>query len=161
MKPHRKNIRLPKNAYHHKEQYFITICINERKLLLGEIKNQINTLNPAGLLIERIWIEIISNSKFYSCSDYVVMPNHFHAILTQNEESPELTLSDLIRRFKSKSTVQYINGVKQQGFIPFNKKLWQKSFYDRILRSQFELDAAIEYVRNNHLCWEKDPYHSR
>ncbi|MCK8827529.1 hypothetical protein MWH25_07210 [Natroniella acetigena] len=55
--------------------------------------------------------------------------------------------------FKSLTTNQYIKGVRKKSWSPFNKKLWQRNFYDRIIRNSKELNQIRRYIKNNPLKW--------
>ena len=67
-----------------------------------------------------------------------------------------LSLSGIIQRVKTLTTKKYIDGVKNNNWIPFNKRLWQRSFYDCIIRNEQSLDKIREYIKNNPLKWELD-----
>jgi REP element-mobilizing transposase RayT len=61
----------------------------------------------------------------------------------------------IIGRFKSYTTIQYINGVKSQKWKPFYERLWQKGYYDRIINNKYELFAVRKYICDNPLNWNK------
>ncbi len=97
------------------------------------------------------------------------MPNHFHAIISivgadlcvcpDNAAKGEHTGSPLhrmIQWFKTMSTNEYIHAVKQMGWTPFDKKLWQRNYYERIICNDKELFRTREYIQNNPLNWEMD-----
>jgi hypothetical protein len=69
-------------------------------------------------------------------------------------------LSEYIRRFKTITTKLYIDGVKEGYYPPFDKAIWQKSFYDRILRDEAEYLRAWKYIDENPTKWSLDEYHS-
>lgn len=75
--PHRKSIRLKEYDYSKAGLYFITICVQNRKCLFGEIP----ILNDAGKMIEKWYFELENKYPEISCHDMVVMPNHFHCII--------------------------------------------------------------------------------
>ena len=66
------------------------------------------------------------------------------------------TLCEIVGAFKSKSTNEYIGGVKQSGWIPFDGKLWQRNYYDHIIRDEKSFEQIREYVINNPLRWNID-----
>lgn len=74
---------------------------------------------------------------------------------------PALSLSDIIHRFKSFTTHRYMEGVKNNGWKSFDGKLWQRSFYDHIIRNEESLDNIRAYIQNNPLKWESDTNNSR
>ena len=66
------------------------------------------------------------------------------------------TLSDVIERFKSLTTKRYIDGVRVHGWHSFSGKLWQRSFHDRIIRNETELNNMRTYICNNPSEWDTD-----
>jgi len=69
------------------------------------------------------------------------------------------SLFDVMEWFKTMTTNEYIRNVKQSGWLPFHKKLWQRSYYDRIVRDEDELNSIREYVMYNPLKWGVDQNH--
>lgn len=67
-----------------------------------------------------------------------------------------LSIPEVIHRFKSLTTRKYINGVKENNWQPFNKRLWQRNYYEHIIRNEEELNASREYIVNNPIKWELD-----
>ena len=74
---------------------------------------------------------------------------------------PTMALSDIMHRFKSFTTHKYMAGVKNDGWKPFDGKLWQRSFYDHIIRNEESLDNVRAYIQNNPLKWELDAHNPR
>jgi len=66
------------------------------------------------------------------------------------------TVGRIVQAFKSITTHEYINGVKQYGWQRFHKKLWQRSYYEHIIRNEKEMNHAREYIVNNPARWESD-----
>ena len=66
------------------------------------------------------------------------------------------TVPGMIQWFKTMSTNDYIRNVKTNGWTPFNKRLWQRSFHDHIIRNERSLNAIREYIANNPINWEQD-----
>ena len=69
---------------------------------------------------------------------------------------PTMSLSDVVHRFKSLTTRKYINGVKNSRWAPFRRTLWQRSFYDHIIRNDKDLTRVREYIQNNPINWALD-----
>lgn len=67
-----------------------------------------------------------------------------------------LSLPDVVHRFKSITTNRYIHGVKQHGWKPFRGTLWQRNYYERVIRNERELREVREYIINNPLKWMLD-----
>ena len=57
------------------------------------------------------------------------------------------------------TTNEYIKGVKNKIYPPFNKRIWQRNYYDRIIRNEQEYEKIYEYIENNPLKWEEDKYY--
>jgi len=133
-KHHRQSIRLKGYDYSPPGYYYVTICTQDRKKLFGEINDAIIRLNDAGQMIDQEWNQI---PKRYGCvilDEFVVMPNHFHGILQLiSDKNDGNSLFEIIGAFKSITTNQYINCVKQNNWPTFRKRLWQLRYHDRVI----------------------------
>ena len=69
---------------------------------------------------------------------------------------PTLSLSDVVHRFKTLTTRLYIQGVKKEGWEPFDTKFWQRSFFEHVIRNEKSLNKIRAYIRDNPLNWELD-----
>ncbi|MEE0945799.1 MAG: transposase [Acutalibacteraceae bacterium] len=156
--PKRKIIRLQEFDYNSNGSYFVTICTKDKKALFTLNDNNDIATN----LIKDAFEEIINKYSNAECPVLVVMPNHLHAIINicgdeeraDNKSAP--TISDIIRAFKRRSTVKYIEKVKQ-GVLPhFDKQIWQRSFYDHVIRNQNDYFEIYKYITENPLKWELD-----
>ena len=161
--PKRKLMRLNNYDYRQNGAYFITICTEKRLPLLGKIENSVLILNSAGVMV---FDKLAELSRFYpelNVDKFIVMPNHLHAIMmiqqggTTRRSFP--TLSDYIRRFKTLTTKLYIDGVKNSIYPKFDKKVWQRSYHDRIIRNEQEYQKTWEYIDTNPIEWQKDSYY--
>jgi len=179
---HSRSIRLKGYDYSQAGLYFITICTQNRLCLFGEIENGEMILNDPGIMIEHQWQELIYCFDNIKLHEFIVMPNHFHGIIefvrvplvgTQNVEQPPTmgqpqtgqpqgiapTVGDVVGAFKSLSTNEYIRGVKNNGWSRFNKKLWQRNYYEHIIRDEKSCYQIWEYVQTNPLKWQDDKYY--
>lgn len=174
----RKSIRLKEYDYSQNGGYFVTICVQNRKNLFGEIKNQSMFLNDVGTMIEMWWKKLPIKYSQISLDAYVIMPNHFHGIIIINtvgashvgahdkviDDSrmqragtrPAPTIGDIVGGFKSITTHAYILGVKEKHWEPFEKRLWQRNYYEHVIRDEQDANRVREYIQNNPLNWEKD-----
>jgi len=142
----------------------VTVCIQGKICLFGDIADGAMQMNDAGRMAEKWWIEL--NHKFdnVETDEYVVMPNHFHGIIMLTIANPiqgahtGAPLQEIMQWFKTMTTNEYIRGVKQKGWPPFPGKLWQRSYYDHIIRNENELNLAREYIMYNPIRWPKDKY---
>ncbi|MEA2108658.1 MAG: transposase, partial [Pseudomonadota bacterium] len=76
--------------------------------------------------------------------------------------APTLSLPDVVHRFKTMTTKRYVAGVKQNGWLRFDGKLWQRNYYDHIIRNENELNRIRRYIVDNPAKWELDrenPHH--
>ena len=67
-----------------------------------------------------------------------------------------LSLPDVVHRFKSLTTARYRHGVMNQGWPPFAGRLWQRNYFERVIRDEDELSRIREYIVNNPLQWDLD-----
>jgi REP element-mobilizing transposase RayT len=68
------------------------------------------------------------------------------------------TLGDMVGAFESITTVEYIRGVKSKNWQPFNGKLWQRNYWEHIIRNEEEYQRISNYIRNNPSNWKKDKF---
>lgn len=132
--------------------YFLTICVREKQCLLWD---GMKALSDIGKIADNAIrkIETVYNNAIID--KYVVMPNHIHILLllTENETTPDgckvrvpTTISGIIHQMKRRVTLQV-------GF-----SIWQKSFYDRIVRNEREYSKIWEYIETNPDRWSDDQY---
>ena len=163
--PQRKSQRLKNYDYSQNAAYFVTICTQNHLCLFGKISNETLILNDAGKMVSDKFAEIPKHYPHIEIIKYVVMPNHLHAILLiQNDESTKghsatMTLSEYIRRFKTLTTKLYIEGVKANRYPAFNKRVWQRSYHDHVIRNEADFLRIYEYIETNPLKWHLDKYY--
>ena len=73
--------------------------------------------------------------------------------------APTVSLPDVIQSFKRHSTIEYIKLVKQNILPPFDKQIWQRGYYEHIIRNEHEYQKIYEYIENNPIKWEEDKYY--
>ena len=66
------------------------------------------------------------------------------------------TLGDVMGAYKSLTTIEYARGVTTWGWQSFDRRLWQRNYYERVIRDGRELDRAREYIANNPMQWALD-----
>lgn len=154
---HRRSIRLKGFDYSQSAIYFITICIQDRKCLLGSIEDNRMLLSDPGNLVSEQWIELPLRFPSVVIDEFVVMPNHFHGIIcTTDSTLSKPSLSEIVGSFKSIVTHKYIDGVNNKNWVPFNQRLWQRNYYERIVRNDLELQNIQQYIQNNPTNWQTD-----
>lgn len=145
----------------------MTICTQDRQCLFGEIivgagpsASPNMVINDAASMIQSIWKEIPDHYPCVEIDEFVIMPNHLHGIVVLNGHpqggAPTLSLFDVAHRFKSLTTVRYRHGVKQNKWHPFPGKLWQRNYYEHVIRNENELNRIRQYIIDNPTNWDKD-----
>lgn len=152
----RKQNRLAGYDYSQNGAYFITVCIKDKKCLLGKIVGGDAYIAPKILLSE-----YGKTVEKYICGikglhKYIIMPNHIHMIIficneegTMRASSPTQSIPQLIKSFKTLIT-------KEIGF-----SVWQHSYYDHIIRDDADYEAIWEYIENNPLKWKEDRFYRK
>jgi putative transposase len=180
---HRQSIRLKGYDYSQRGYYFITVCTQGRWCVFGEIKKDRVVLNDAGKMVGRWWNELKNKYANIKIDEYVVMPNHCHGIINvidsvgadqcvcpynmgehtinkmgEHAGSPlqERPIYEMIQWFKTMTTNEYIRNVKQNRWEPFDGKLWQRNYYEQIVRDETSLRRVREYIINNPRQWQQD-----
>lgn len=159
-KNNRKTIRLKNYDYHKSGSYFITICTQNREHLFGEVVAGQMVLNDAGEMIQNWLYKLGDNFDGIFIDGMVMMPNHVHFILsiTMSIEGRDkaLPLHKMIQWFKAMSTNEYIRGVKSNIFPAFNKRIWQRNYYEHIIRNEKSFLEIQEYMKHNPQKWKED-----
>ena len=170
--PKRKLQRLAGYDYSQCGTYFITICTQNKRCLFGRYSDAGITLNDAGKMVSEKFAEV---SEYYSdivVEKHIVMPNHLHGLLSIQEDSKlqpcslptdgtyllPTILSTYVQRFKTLTTKLYIDGVKSGSYPPFDQKLWQKSYYDHIIRDETDFATHWEYIEFNPIRFREDEF---
>ncbi len=164
---HRRSIRLKEYDYTQKGAYFITIVTYQREPLFGEIVDGVMQLNEWGEIARREWFKTAELRPFVELyeDEFVVMPNHAHGILWMNDDvgaerrsaptdMPHVTagsLGAIVRAYKSAVTYA-INAARQtRGMV-----VWQRNYYEHIIRNDADLNRIRNYIVNNPLKWADD-----
>jgi putative transposase len=175
-KHHRKSIRLKDYDYSQSVAYFVTMCAYKKQCLFGDIINGKVELSEIGVIVEQYWKEISVHFQNVSLDYFVIMPNHIHGIInivgakhshlaSTNKTSvfpanalplrlhgtdPD-SLGAIIQNFKSITTRKINKMLKHQGM-----SIWQKNYYEHIIRNDDNLNEICEYIINNPLKWDLD-----
>lgn len=184
---HRRTIRLNGFDYSNNGYYFVTVCVQNRENLFGEINNGQMILNEIGENINKIFIDYFNN-KYFKMDEFILMPDHFHIIiiiynkhddvgaglvpaLNENNERADdennerattrvaptnITLGKIIGELKSRITNEYIKNVKINNRPRFDKRLFQRNYFERIIRNEKEYLKIKEYIKSNPEMWERD-----
>lgn len=150
MLPKRKSTAIPHYDYSQPGAYFITLCVEKRRPILGKIDSSPQVvLSSIGKIVSVVWYSL---PQRFPCLDaisqsiFVVVPDHIHGILqiTAGGASPSPTLHQILGSFKSITTIETNRLLGTPG-----QKLWQRSAYEHILRNQQDFDEAAGYIAEN------------
>ncbi|MBC7766073.1 MAG: transposase [Hyphomonadaceae bacterium] len=174
---HRRSIRLKHYDYTTNGYYFVTICTENKENLFGDIIDGKMLLSHAGNMVEERYLNLKNMFEDIELVQYIVMPNHFHAIIAlvgagfmsahdevssnpkRADTRPAPTMGDVICAFKSMTTNAYIKGVRSGIYSPFQKHIWQRNYYEHVIRDKNEFLNTWEYIASNALKWCEDEYY--
>jgi len=159
MPPGRRSLRLARFDYASPGAYFVTVVVHQRRCLLGDVVSDRSVPNDAGLMVLDTCHSLASRYPGITVGAVVIMPNHVHCILELDgncSTGRRLPLPAIVGTFKSLTTTRYIEGVKRHAWPAFERHLWQRSYYDRVIRDDAELAAFREYIATNPLRWTLD-----
>jgi len=161
LRPRRKRTRLGTFDYRSPGPYFVTICTHHREHRFGVIVADEMQPAPAGEMVAEIWSMLLDQYPTTVLADFVVMPNHMHGVLwfEPAEESARPALADVVTWFKTVTTNHYIRGVRDSGWPPYDRHLWQRNYHEHIVRNDADMERIRDYVRNNPANWREDTYH--
>ncbi|MDQ3565938.1 MAG: transposase [Pseudomonadota bacterium] len=213
---HRRSIRLRGYDYTQAGLYFVTIVVQDRACLFGEVVDDHMRLNDAGRMVAAEWDALCFRFINIDLDAFVVMPNHIHGVIvitgtigpdgstvplvgTQSTTGAHTTaatvgaalvgaqsttgdivraplvgapptgaqtgattrvaptLGKIVGTLKSLTTVAYTRGVKTQGWSPFRERLWQRNYFEHIVRNEESLHRIRQYIADNPAHWTDDP----
>ena len=153
--PVRRFPRLKNYDYSQPGSYFVTICVQDRSKMFGEVEDDVMHLNPVGEIVQAVWNALPERLPGVLADACVIMPNHFHGIIVITEAGlttpggQKLTLGEIVRVFKS-LTSYYIH---KSGTTDFH---WQLKYWDTILRNDRQAFVIRQYIANNPARWTLD-----
>ncbi len=170
---HRRSIRLRGYDYTHAGAYFVTVCTWQRECVLGRIEDGILIPSEWGRIVDECWRALPSHFPNIALDAFAIMPNHVHGIIVIRNDSnsddrrgeaflkaPNASplqgtqpgsLGAILQNFKSVST-RKINQTRDIPDLP----VWQRNYYEHIVRDERELEGIREYIVNNPVRWETD-----
>ena len=153
----------------------MTIVTQDRLCLFGDVIEDEMHVNGAGAMVSEVWRQLPSRFPTMELDAFVVMPNHVHGIVALNQPvgvplvgtqgdgiakrattrvAP--TLGDVVGAYKSITTLRYTQGVKVGLWQAFRGRLWQRNYYEHVIRNESELNKAREYIVGNPALWARD-----
>lgn len=167
---HRRSIRLQGFDYSGPGAYFVTICTQGRTCLFGDVVDSKIRLNDAGTMVEKCWLAIPLHFPDVILDEFVVMPNHIHGIVVIKDgvvgaknfsplrnnnadvrglRSPSKTIGSVIRGFKIGVTKWFREGRGADN-------VWQRNYYEHIIRDEESLNRIRQYIHENPMQWAYD-----
>ena len=174
-KHHRRSIRLKGYDYTSPGAYFVTICVQDRECVLGEVIDGEMQLSDRGRIAAESWVWLGEQYPYATVDAWVVMPNHTHAIITIHDDcaggsgtggsgpggsrtAPTTTrrkpLGRLVGAFKTVST-KHINLICDTPGAPF----WQRNYWEHVIRDEISYRRIYDYVEHNPARWQDDQLH--
>jgi putative transposase len=157
---HRRSIRLKGYDYSRNGAYFVTICSWNREMIFGEVLEGKIGLNECGRIIDATWSWLDEQYPYLKSIEYVVMPNHLHGVLLfdhpmgGSRTAPTgriKALGRILGAFKTHS-IKLVNEFRQTPGAP----IWQRNYYERIIRDEPELNRISDYIVSNPVNWVHD-----
>jgi putative transposase len=164
--PQRRSIRLPHFDYRTFTGYFLTICTHEKRCTLGYIADGEMQRSPLGMLVQRCWDDLPKHLSYVRVDASVVMPNHFHGIVFLEPDpagaaccaptadirqvNPK-SLPAVVRTFKAA-----VSRLARGRIVLLGVLIWQRNYYEHVVRDDQDLDNIRQYILNNPAQWEFD-----
>ena len=168
-KPTRRSLRLKGFDYAQPGAYYVTVLVQKGWPLFGEVVEEQMRLNDAGKMVRQVWDALPVRFPAIELDAFVVMPNHVHGIVAitrpagaqradgqcpaNTPDHNPVTLGDVVSAFKSLTTAEYASNVKSMKWPPFRGRLWQRGYYDHVVRDDESLRKIREYILGNPTLW--------
>ncbi|MDD2622750.1 MAG: transposase [Bacteroidales bacterium] len=168
----RRSIRLKGYDYAQGGLYFITLCCQNRACLFGDVVNGEMKWNDAGKIADECWMDIPKHFPNSVLHQHIVMPNHIHGIIelsdivpvgaknfspllqipepsSQPFSSPSKTIGSIVRGYK----IGVTKWMRQNTDLFY---VWQRNYYEHIIRNKQSYQRISEYIMNNPETWTED-----
>ncbi|MGL4767714.1 MAG: REP-associated tyrosine transposase [Formosimonas sp.] len=150
--PVRRSIRLAHYDYTQEGLYFVTICVHNRRCLLGEVRDGVMWVNELGEQVRKVWQDLPLHYPHVALHEFVIMPNHIHGVIELNDRTTH-GLSEIVRALKTFSA-RRINQMLGLTSAPF----WQRNYHEHVIRDERSCNQIFEYIQNNPAQWAQDRY---
>ena len=201
----RVQLRMKAWDYRNTATYFVTICARQRVAVFGDVVDGRMVLNAAGKTVYSVWNDIPEHFPNVELDEFVVMPDHFHALIRLKRVNPDDVKCDVGARHASPlrapsthavppgapsthavppdatpscdANGEYVDGIVR-GFAPASLasviasfksavtkriniarntpgvSVWQRNYYERVIRDEYHLEKTRIYVRDNPAAWD-------
>ena len=155
----RKNTRLKGYDYSTAGYYFITMCVKDKHEMLGRVVGDAVHSVPQVDLSEygNIVQQILENggAPCIKLEKYIIMPNHIHMILIVSHVEKR----DAVDSVPYKSLIPtFVRSLKTMASKQIGFSIWQRSYYDRVIRDEAEYQRIWQYIDENPARWAEDDY---
>ncbi len=161
--PERKQTRLKNYDYSSPGAYFITMCVKNKENLLGEIVGcgDFDTpqmiLSEYGKILHKYIVMMNQKYSHIKIDKYIIMPNHFHMILSITGYNGA---SQTAAPYNNESS-KFVSLLKRYCNREYKKNIWQRSFHNHIIRSDRDYDKIWEYIDTNIIRWDDDCFNPK
>ncbi len=162
---HRRSIRLPNYDYSRPGAYFVTICVQDRSCLFGDVVGGEMWLNDVGRVTCDCWDDIPKHFPHVHLDAFVIMPNHVHGILVIADFAVPVGAKNFSPQHGTSKTVGSVVRGFKIGVTTWMRAntdihvVWQRNYWEHIVRDEPELIRIREYITNNPARWEMDRLH--
>jgi REP element-mobilizing transposase RayT len=177
---HRRSIRLRGFDYSTAGAYFVTICTQQKEHVFGEIKGGRCELSLVGRMAEYWWLELPRHFVAVQLDEFVMMPNHIHAIVWlvgadrcvrpmgrpahpaangatgSKQLVARAPFSKIVQWYKTMSANEYIRGMREGRWPAVAGRLWQRNYYEHVIRDDNDLNRIRQYIIDNPANWNQD-----
>lgn len=163
-RPVRKRMRLRGYDYSQPGWYFVTVCTQGRQTLFWDMDRaglEPAPTNALGQAVSETWLELPAHIPGLAVDKFVVMSNHFHGIVRLEDggvgagSKPARTpITEVMRQFKTFSARR----INQMRGTP-GRSIWQRGYYDHIIRDEADYRRVWRYIETNPTKWEEDEYY--
>ncbi|MGI6428567.1 MAG: transposase [Syntrophomonadaceae bacterium] len=155
--PKRKSNRLKHYDYSQNGAYFITVCVKDGRELLGKVVGGDDHSTPYVLLSEYGMVTDKYIRRITGINQYVIMPNHIHMIiLIDSHENGTMWASS-----PTQPVPQLIKSLKTLISKEIGCSIFQRSYYDHVIRSEKDYEQICQYIDTNPLRWTEDEYYTK
>jgi len=154
---HRRSLRLHGYDYTRPGVYFVTICALSHQF--GQVRSAEMVLSAVGAIARECWEGIPIHFKHVRLDAYVIMPDHLHGIVIFSDRPDRSAavghispgaLGAVVRSFKS-AVARQVHALRGS-----RHAVWQRNYFDRIVRDQADLDTVRRYIRENPARWVRN-----